>query len=53
MFEDSVKDWIINLDTDALRWTENEWKENLKGTTLKRMKPWMWKRNIKAASKKK
>tara|TARA_B100001029_G_C14781865_1_gene296953 strand:+ start:151 stop:285 length:135 start_codon:yes stop_codon:yes gene_type:complete len=37
-----------NLNDSSLNWNEKEWASNLKGTTLKRIKPWMWKRNIKA-----
>ena len=47
-FETKPKDWIKNLDIESLNWDEATWKENLKGTTLKRIKPWMWKRNIQA-----
>ena len=32
----------------SLNWDDETWQENLKGTTLKRIKPWMWKRNIRA-----
>ena len=47
-FETTPKEWIKNLSSDALSWDEKTWKENLKNTTLKRIKPWMWRRNIKA-----
>ena len=47
-FETTPKEWIKNLDVDSLSWDNQTWEENLKGTTLKRIKPWMWKRNIKA-----
>ena len=40
--------WIKNLNFDSLDWDDKEWKEKLKGSTLKRVKPWMWKRNINA-----
>ena len=40
------------LNLDALTWKDHEWSEKLKGTTLKRIKPWMWRRNIKASIKK-
>mgnify|MGYP001315345193 CR=1 FL=1 len=44
------KDWILTLTKDkALNFTDNEWKEKLKGSALKRIKPNMWQRNIKAA----
>ena len=47
-FENTPKDWIKNLNIDSLNWDDKTWEKNLKGTTLKRIKPWMWKRNIKA-----
>tara|TARA_B100000073_G_C23743239_1_gene574352 strand:- start:4574 stop:5512 length:939 start_codon:yes stop_codon:yes gene_type:complete len=50
-FEVKTKSWIKNLNSDAITWDEDEWSKNLKGSTLKRIKPWMWKRNIKAALK--
>ena len=42
------KAWINNLNNESLKWDDKKWDDNLKGTTLKRIKPWMWKRNIKA-----
>ena len=42
------KEWIKNLDIDSLTWDDETWKKYLKKTTLKRIKPWMWRRNIKA-----
>ena len=39
----------MNLNVDSLNWDDKTWIENLKGTTLKRIKPWMWRRNIKAS----
>jgi len=47
-FETRPKEWIENLNIDALNWDDKTWEENLKGNTLKRVKPWMWRRNIKA-----
>ncbi len=52
-FETTPKKWIKNLNIEALNWDDKTWKENLKGTTLKRIKPWMWKRNIEANLKNK
>ena len=46
--ENTPKEWISNLGIDSLSWDDETWKKNLKGTTLKRIKPWMWRRNIKA-----
>ena len=45
------KDWMTEISIDSLKWSDEEWSEKLKGTTLKRIKPWMWKRNIQAAMK--
>ena len=47
-FETTPKEWIKNFNADALNWNDKTWEKNLKGTTLKRIKPWMWRRNIKA-----
>ena len=51
--ETAPKKWIKNLSIDSLNWDNKTWEENLKGSTLKRIKPWMWKRNIKANLKNK
>tara|TARA_B100000609_G_scaffold78288_1_gene62413 strand:- start:5978 stop:6904 length:927 start_codon:yes stop_codon:yes gene_type:complete len=42
------KEWMKNLTSESLNWDDDEWSDKLKGTTLKRIKPWMWRRNIKA-----
>ena len=43
------KDWIINLTKEQiLKWDDKEWDQNLKGSSLKRIKPWMWRRNANA-----
>ena len=46
--ETTPRKWIKNLNYESLNWDDETWGENLKGTTLKRIKPWMWRRNIKA-----
>ena len=46
--ETAPKEWIESLNIDSLSWNDKTWRENLKGTTLKRIKPWMWRRNINA-----
>ena len=51
--ETKPKEWIKNLNYDSLNWNDKTWNENLRGTTLKRIKPWMWRRNIKANLKNK
>ncbi len=48
IFETKPKEWIQNLNLGSLSWDDKTWEENLKGTTFKRIKPWMWRRNIKA-----
>ncbi|MBO8220063.1 tRNA epoxyqueuosine(34) reductase QueG [Prochlorococcus marinus] len=52
-FETTPKEWIKNLNIESLNWDDKTWEENLKGTTLKRIKPWMWRRNMKANLSKK
>ena len=46
-------EWILNITKkEALSWSDSEWNENLKKSALKRIKPWMWRRNINSLSKK-
>ena len=43
------KNWILNLTkAQVLNWNDDDWRKNLKGSSLKRIKPWMWRRNAKA-----
>ena len=51
--EAAPKKWIQNINIESLSWDEKKWEENLKGTTLRRIRPWMWKRNIEAMLKQK
>jgi len=46
--ETTPKEWINKLNADSLNWDDKTWAKHLQGTTLKRIKPWMWRRNIKA-----
>ena len=46
--ETTPKEWIKNLNIDSLSWDDKTWKEKLQGSTFKRIKPWMWRRNIRA-----
>ena len=48
-FENKPKEWINKLNVDSLNWDDKTWADNLTGSTLKRIKPWMWRRNIKAS----
>ena len=44
-------EWILNITKqDALSWSDSKWKEKLKRSALKRIKPWMWRRNINSIS---
>ena len=44
------REWMLNLSREqALRWDDATWKENLQGSALRRIKPWMWRRNADAA----
>ena len=43
------RDWILQLTKkQILSWNEETWSKKLHGSTLKRIKPWMWRRNAKA-----
>ncbi len=45
------KDWILNFTKEeALTWHDDEWRQKLHSSTLKRIKPWMWRRNAAAIS---
>ena len=47
-------EWILHTTKkDLLSWGDSKWKEALKSSALKRIKPWMWRRNIDSISKKK
>lgn len=45
--------WLLNLHADkALAWSDAEWDERLRGSALRRIKPWMWRRNLRSAQAK-
>ncbi len=47
------REWVLNLnEKEAMEWNDEEWKNHLQGSALKRIKPWMWRRNIKATQNK-
>ncbi len=40
------KEWIFNISTnEILNSNDEEWQKKLQGSSLKRIKPWMWRRN--------
>ena len=42
--------WLLNLQgEEALGWSDQEWDERLRASALRRIRPWMWRRNIAAA----
>lgn len=42
--------WWLTLQADqALGWSDAEWDHKLRASALRRIKPWMWRRNIRAA----
>lgn len=42
--------WLLNLSRDDLdSWDADTWDTNLRGSALRRIKPWMWRRNAAAA----
>ncbi|MCP9886893.1 tRNA epoxyqueuosine(34) reductase QueG [Cyanobium sp. ATX 6A2] len=41
--------WWLNLRAEeALGWSDAEWDERLRASALRRIRPWMWRRNILA-----
>ena len=42
--------WMLDLcGPEALGWSDAEWDERLRASALRRIRPWMWRRNIRAA----
>jgi len=42
--------WLLDLDgAEALGWSDATWEERLRASALRRIKPAMWRRNIRAA----
>jgi epoxyqueuosine reductase len=47
-----AKPWILGASTETLlAWGEEEWDKALRSSALRRIKPWMWRRNLRAAVK--
>ena len=44
------RNWLMDLQNDDVQaWDDSIWDENLRGSALRRIKPWMWRRNAQAA----
>jgi epoxyqueuosine reductase len=42
--------WMLSVTAEeALGWSDATWDERLRASSLRRIKPWMWRRNIRAA----
>ena len=41
--------WLDFRPEQALAWSDADWDEKLRASALRRIKPWMWRRNIAAA----
>lgn len=43
-------DWMLTANAEQLLgWDDGTWDEKLRGSALRRIKPWMWRRNIHTA----
>ena len=43
--------WLLNLKAaEAIGWSDSDWDQRLRASTLRRIKPWMWRRNLLASS---
>ena len=40
--------WLLDLTAAALTWSDQDWDERLRASALRRIKPWMWRRNLRA-----
>ena len=42
--------WLLDLRAEsALQWGDGDWDEKLRASALRRIKPWMWRRNLRAS----
>jgi epoxyqueuosine reductase len=41
--------WLHLQGPEALSWTDDDWDERLRASALRRIQPWMWRRNIQTA----
>jgi epoxyqueuosine reductase len=43
--------WLLNLKSEeAMGWSDADWDNRLRASALRRIKPWMWRRNLLARS---
>ncbi|EDY38741.1 iron-sulfur cluster binding protein, putative [Cyanobium sp. PCC 7001] len=43
------RSWMLDLPAaEALHWDDATWDERLRASALRRIKPWMWRRNLQA-----
>jgi epoxyqueuosine reductase len=41
--------WLLDLQAEqALQWNDADWDQRLRASALRRLKPWMWRRNLRA-----
>ncbi|MEB3266529.1 MAG: tRNA epoxyqueuosine(34) reductase QueG [Cyanobacteriota bacterium] len=41
--------WLLHLQAEeALGWSDEDWDERLRASALRRIRPWMWRRNLRA-----
>lgn len=42
--------WLLDLRAEeALQWSDDDWDERLRASALRRIKPWMWRRNLRVS----
>ena len=40
--------WVLNSSrAELLSWSDTQWGEQLRASALRRIKPWMWRRNLR------
>jgi epoxyqueuosine reductase len=45
------RDWILSTDgATLLTWDDGRWDNALRASALRRIRPWMWRRNLQAAA---
>jgi epoxyqueuosine reductase len=45
------RDWMLSSDSATLlSWDDARWDDALRASALRRIRPWMWRRNLRAAA---